>query len=86
MQPGLYELCGQFEQVFLATLVPQSALGSHAASGGDLAGSDDGLDDPTNGAEQTAALFTQAFAAALERAGGLGLGRELYRAFAGANR
>jgi hypothetical protein len=84
MQAGLYELCGQFEQVLLTTLVPQTAFGSPGASGGDFAASDGEADDMPSGSAQTAALFTQAFAAALERAGGLGLGRELYRTFAGA--
>lgn len=83
MQTQLSELCGQFEQVLLASLVPQSAFGSHGALA-DRASGDPEADDVQAGSAQTAALFTQAFAAALERAGGLGLGRELYRAFAGA--
>lgn len=81
IQPQLYELCGQFEQVLLALLVPQSAFGSHDTVRTDTPGDDD-EQDVLPGGSATAALFTQAFAAALERAGGLGLGREMYRAFA----
>ncbi len=75
MQSQLYELCGQFEQVFVAALVPQSIVDvGNARSDGDA-------DLPVE-SSATAALFTQVFAAALERAGGLGLARELCRLLA----
>jgi hypothetical protein len=80
MQSELGELCGRFEQVMLASLVPQSFFHLHGEVGGDGLFADDERDEVSGGSTQTDALFTQAFAAALERAGGFGLGRELYRA------
>ena len=80
MQAGLAELCGQFEQVLLASLVPQSFFHVHGGSDGDSLFGDSDRDDASSGSTQTTALFTQAFAEALERAGGFGLGSELYRA------
>ena len=72
----LYELCGQFEQLLLGSLLPESLFrGSRA----------DGVNDPSEAAidsGQTAAIFRQAFSAAIERAGGLGLAREMFRALA----
>ena len=67
------ELCGQFEQVLLATLVPKSLFQ------GSLASEDGDHDDGFLASAPTPALFTQAFAVALERSGGLGLGAELAR-------
>lgn len=69
-RPQLYELCGQFEQVLLGSLVPHSLF--HVSS-------TDGDSDTAIESGQSSAIFTQAFSAALERAGGLGLARELYR-------
>ncbi len=74
MQSQLYELCGQFEQIFVASLVPQSVFGAGPAS------SESEPDDTPVESGTSAALFTQAFAAALVHAGGLGLGREMYSA------
>jgi hypothetical protein len=79
MTVGLDELCGQFEQVLLATLVPQSFFHLHGEADGDGLFADGKHEDASSGSTQTAALFTQAFTEALERAGGFGLGRELYR-------
>ena len=67
------ELCGQFEQVLLATLVPKSLFQ------GSPTNEDGGPGDGFLASGATPALFTQVFAAALERGGGLGLGPELAR-------
>jgi hypothetical protein len=72
----LYELCGQFEQVLVASLLPQSTFSTQSIDAGD----NQSASMPESG--QSAAIFTQALAAAIERAGGLGLGREMFRVFA----
>jgi hypothetical protein len=75
-QPELYELCGQFEQMLLASLVPESLF--HVSS---LSAVDDRSDAAIESG-QGSAIFTQAFSAAMERAGGLGLARDMYRLLA----
>jgi hypothetical protein len=72
----LYELCGQFEQVLLSSLLPQSIFSTRSSDAGD----DQSATMPESG--QSAAIFTQALAAAIERAGGLGLGHEMFRVLA----
>jgi hypothetical protein len=69
MSADLPGACAQFEQVVLASLLPRSIFqtGSTAEDTG----------SPFGGADRD--LFVQAFAAAFERAGGLGLTRELLR-------
>jgi hypothetical protein len=67
MQAQLSNLCGQLEQVMIATLVPQSLFG-------------DRLADETTSSGVASDLFAQVFAAAFERAGGIGLRAEFLRA------
>ena len=62
--------CGQFEQTLISSLLPTSLLQPTPNE------DDDEAAPRLDTAE--AALFTQALAAALERAGGIGLGHELY--------
>ena len=71
-RPQLYDLCGQFEQVLLASLLPESLFRSSRADGAD------DQSDATIESGQSAAIFTHALSAAIERAGGLGLAREMY--------
>lgn len=71
----LRELCGQFEQVVIATLLPASVCSS-ATVGQELSERDGGLSSCSASSD----LFRQAFAAAIERAGGIGLGRAFARA------
>jgi len=76
MQPGMREACVQFEAVLLHPLLETMRLGrtSHLAS------EQDGEDDGAAGSgDIMRSLFTDAFALALARAGGFGLGRELAR-------
>jgi hypothetical protein len=75
-QPELYELCREFEQVVLVSLAPRSLF--HISS------ADSASDQPNAPFEsgQDGALFQQAFSAAMERAGGLGLAGEMYRLLA----
>ncbi|HXN09218.1 MAG TPA: hypothetical protein VN860_06115 [Candidatus Acidoferrales bacterium] len=75
-QPQLYELCSQFEQMMLASLLPESLFHVSSASGGD------DRSDPPIESGQGSAIFTQAFSAAMQRAGGVGLAREMYRLLA----
>jgi hypothetical protein len=72
-RPRLYELCNQFEQVLLASLLPASLFHVSSVSDGD--------DQSERSIEsgQSSAIFTQAFSAAMQRAGGVGLAREMYR-------
>lgn len=77
MEGQLRALCGEFEQVMLASLVPQSpgfvsGISSENADG----------DSATN-AGLSAGLFPQVFAAALERAGGIGLSAAFFRSLGG---
>jgi hypothetical protein len=67
MSADLAGACAQFEQLVLASLLPRSIF--HPG----FTAEDTGL--PFGGADRD--LFAQAFAAAFERAGGLGLTREL---------
>jgi hypothetical protein len=76
----LYELCGQFEQVLLGSLLPQSIFSTQSTDAGD----DQSASIPESG--QSATTFMQALAAAIERAGGLGLGREMFRVLAQGSR
>lgn len=79
MQPSMREACAQLEAVLLHPLLETMRLGrtSH------LTIEQDGKDDGAAGSSDIMqAMFTDAFALALARAGGLGLGRELARAVA----
>lgn len=68
MPEDLRGLCDQFEQVMLASLLPASVFS--------VAPTDPNRGEPAlGGADRD--LFAQAFAAAFERAGGMGLGRAL---------
>ena len=67
------DICGQFEQMLLTALVPQSLF--KGSGMGDSADNADSL----LASENTQTLFGQAFAAAIERDGGLGLAPELAR-------
>ncbi|MDQ6767532.1 MAG: hypothetical protein M3Z41_06945 [Candidatus Eremiobacteraeota bacterium] len=78
--PQLHDLCGQFEQVLIASLVPASLF--QTTSAGDAVETA----DATIESGQSAMMFSQAFAVALERAGGLGLGREMYQLLVQARR
>jgi hypothetical protein len=69
----LRDLCGQFEQVLLASLVPRSLFASTTSVDEDT----QAPSAPPSGVD--AAIFTEALAAALERAGGVGLGLQMYR-------
>jgi len=71
-RPQLYELCGQFEQMLLASLVPESLFHVSSPNAGD------DRSDAAIESGQGSAIFNQAFTAAMERAGGLGLAREMY--------
>ena len=71
LSPQMLEVCGQFEQVLITALLPQSmfiAPTLDAPNGGD---------ESSPEASGNNALFGQALATAIERAGGLGVGREL---------
>ena len=70
LSPQMLEVCGQFEQVLITALLPQSMFMAptlDAPNG----------DDSSQKASGNNALFGQALATAIERAGGLGVGREL---------
>ncbi len=74
MQSQLYELCGQFEQVLVASLVSKSSPSVV------LAASPDDADESFQQSHDVVnSLFAQAFATAIERCGGLGLRDEMYR-------
>ena len=70
----LYALCGQLEQVVLASFLPESLFRPINAAA-----------DPDRSADsivsfgQMGAVFREAFAAAVERAGGVGLRGEICR-------
>ncbi len=81
MPSQLYDVCNQFEQVFLVSLVPRSIATFGTNQAGQL--SDGGPADFHADSDTTAAVLAQTVAAALERAGGLGLARELYRSLSG---
>lgn len=74
MQSQLFELCSQFEEVLVTSLVNKTTP-SPAAFGMGEPGPDE-LAQPSSDLPQM--LFSQAFAAAIERCGGLGLNREIY--------
>jgi hypothetical protein len=67
MRAQLDSLCGQLEQVMIATLVPPSLFGDRQTE-----------DATSSGLAPD--LFAQVFAAAFERAGGIGLRAEFVRA------
>jgi hypothetical protein len=71
MQAELSDACGQFEQVMIATLIPRSLLRPPLDDDG-------GASSPAHSFESD--LFAQAFAAAIERAGGIGVRAELLQA------
>jgi hypothetical protein len=69
MPSNLGELCGQFEEVVLATLLSSAHVAPTSP-----------FQPPTgSGADESAGLFTQALASAIEHAGGIGLRSELER-------
>jgi hypothetical protein len=70
MQGDLRGLCEQFEEVTIASLLPRSLFGAKSPG-------PDGTQPELGAADRD--LFSQAFAAAFERAGGMGLSRELLR-------
>ncbi|MBC5808480.1 MAG: hypothetical protein DLM53_10895 [Candidatus Eremiobacter antarcticus] len=76
-QPQLLGLCRQFEAVLLRCILPSSMFAKRdlgASSSSDGAGEDSAArPSPLDG------LFADAFAQALERAGGVGLAADLYR-------
>jgi hypothetical protein len=74
MQSQLYELCTQFEQVLVGALVSKSSSSSLRFG---LTNADaDESSQPSRDVVES--LFSQAFAVAIERAGGLGLSAEVY--------
>lgn len=76
MQPRMREACMQFEAVLLHPLLETMRLGRTSR----LTAEQDGEDDGAAGSgDIMQSLFTDAFALALARAGGLGLGSELAR-------
>jgi hypothetical protein len=75
-RPQLYELCNQFEQVLLASLLPESLFHVSSVSDGDE------QSDRSIASGQSSPVFTQAFSAAMQHAGGVGLAREMYRLLA----
>jgi hypothetical protein len=85
MQPGamgidpgqLRDLCGQFEQVLLTSLLPAS-LFTCVAVPDQHSDTDDALSSGV-GPE----VFREALATAIERSGGIGLGGELTHALSG---
>ncbi len=68
MQAHLREACDAFEQVMLTSLVPRSLFSPGIES--------ESESEPSLGSDLAADLFPQVFAAALERAGGIGLRTE----------
>ena len=74
MSSPLREACGQFEQVFLASLLPQSFVSPGSAS------VDESEEQSGAGQDLASQLFPEVFAAALERSGGVGLAGEFFRA------
>jgi hypothetical protein len=76
MQLQLYDVCKQFEQVFLSSLVPQSFI--TLGNGGTSEAAQDTAEAFLAGSGTTAEFVATTFAAALELAGGLGLAGELY--------
>ncbi len=75
----LRELCAQFEQVMITTLVPQSLFTGSTASQDSDAG------DAAPSSPTTPVLFRQVLAAAIESGGGLGLAPQLARLLSGAS-
>ncbi|MDQ6824312.1 MAG: hypothetical protein M3007_02480, partial [Candidatus Eremiobacteraeota bacterium] len=74
----LEQVCSQFEAVLLQSLWPARGLRSTFADDeNDLSGAALGAVATLDG------IFAEAFAAALEHAGGLGLGSELARKLSG---
>jgi Rod binding domain-containing protein len=79
MQPSVREACVQFEAVMLHPLFEAMRLGRTTH----LTTEQDGEDDGAAGSgDIMQSVFADAFALALARAGGLGLGRELARVVA----
>ena len=73
----LLQTCNEFEGMMLSKLVPHSM--ELADVRGDVDEPDDSLgQNPSDGGGQLmSSLFSEAFAIAIERAGGIGIGREL---------
>jgi hypothetical protein len=72
----LRDVCGQFEEALLASLLPASLF-----AGLTTGQASDSNELPSSGTGPE--LFRQAFAAAIERGGGIGLGVEFARALSG---
>ena len=79
-QPQLFGLCRQFEAALLRSILPSSMFGQRALAASSP--SEDAGEAGDSSAERSsplATLFSDAFAQALERAGGVGLAADLYR-------
>lgn len=79
-QPQLLGLCRQFEAALLRSILPSSMFGQRALAASSP--SEDTGDADDLSAERSSpldTLFSDAFAQALERAGGIGLAADLYR-------
>lgn len=74
MGSQLRETCSEFEQAILTSHVPQS-FSRLGTDGADASENDQGSES-----DLAAEHFPQAFAAALERAGGVGLRTEFFQA------
>lgn len=85
----LTELCGQFEAVLLRGLLPHGMFRASARLFDDESGQSGDATTSADAAPEDAdasvleAMFAQSFAAALERAGGLGLARVMARTIDG---
>jgi len=77
----LRQLCGQFEELLLTAIVPQSLFTVDTLGTGNTLGQSDSSSALSSGV--TSEVFRQTFAAAVERGGGLGLGSELARLLGG---
>jgi hypothetical protein len=80
-QPQLLGLCRQFEAALLRSIIPSSMFGQRALAASSPS-EDAGAEEDDSNAERSSpldTLFSDAFAQALERAGGVGLAADLYR-------
>lgn len=73
----LLQTCNEFEGMMLSKLLPHSVELADARC--DVDEPDDSLDQNSSGesGQLMSSLFGEAFAIAIERAGGIGVGREL---------
>ncbi len=80
-QPQLLGLCREFEAALLRSILPASTFGQRALAASPPS-EEDGAAAGDSTPEQSGpldTLFSDAFAQALERAGGVGLAADLYR-------